>query len=282
MSPYNHDKGQVAFFDSDIGSCDLYLAITGKYWFDSINESPFSHWLPKMVHLDLAVDRADFPPVKTTFGKPGHRRLLYIGHSGWTKNPDYLTAIARAMPDVQFSWIGRGRRELAGFAPLGQHDFRSESAKHLVANHDFTITVGKYDANPATILETMAWGLIPVCTPQSGYHDHQGIVNVPVDDRARAVEIIRALQLLPQERLIEMQTANWSALDAHFNWRRFASQVVAAIETASRPNIAPAPLRRRLALRWAMMTGPHSVLRPGHLMRVGPKVLRRLLIGTGP
>ena len=45
MSPYTHgDYEQVTFLDAVIGHCDLYLAITGNYWFSSVASSLFSHW----------------------------------------------------------------------------------------------------------------------------------------------------------------------------------------------------------------------------------------------
>ena len=36
------------------------LAITGPDWFGSLADSRCSHWQPKMIHLDMAVDRGDY------------------------------------------------------------------------------------------------------------------------------------------------------------------------------------------------------------------------------
>ena len=43
------------------------------------------------------------------------------------------------------------------------------------------ITLGSADANPTTILEAMAWGLIPVCSVQSGYEGFSSIRNISID-----------------------------------------------------------------------------------------------------
>jgi glycosyltransferase involved in cell wall biosynthesis len=280
LSPYHHgDIGQVAFLDSIITNVDLYLAITGNYWFNSIGSSVFSHWLPKMIHVDLAVDREDFPPIKHDFNSSGNRRFVYIGHSGWQKNPRYLSQLARMLPETTISWIGSGRKSIKYLKPLGWHDFRTYQAKRLIAEHDFMLTVSHADANPATILEAMAWGLIPVCTPQSGYEGYIGIVNVPLTDLRRAVELLRELQYLPKKLLKDMQQANWELLDKHFNWDRFARQVVEAIESNASPPCDNEPFARKLRIRWAAMISPYSMFRPRMLITAARALVRSLKHG---
>lgn len=276
LLPYNHgDPIQVAFVDSFIKRCDLYLAITGSYWYSSINRSIFSRWLPKMVHVDLAVDRADFPPIKTCFNEPGRRKFLYIGNSGWPKNTDYLTKIAWTMPEAEISWIGAGKSDISGVIPLGFQNFQTEQAKQLVAEHDFLITVSNADSNPTTILEAMAWGLIPVCTPQSGYAGYQGIQNVPLDDPITAVAILRRLQYAPEEKLGELQASNWRILDAHFTWDRFATQVVEAIESRASPALGHASWNQRARVRWEAVRSMFAHRR--HLKGLVDTAVRRRL-----
>lgn len=262
LGPYNHGDGvQMAFYESFLARCDLYLAITGNYWFDTIGRSLFAHWQPKMRHLDMAVDRADFPALKTAFNPPGERRFVYIGHSGWTKNPGFLEQIARRMPDVQFAWIGGGRRPIAGFEPLGYQDFTTVAARERLRTFDFMITASKSDANPTTILEAMAWGLIPVCTPQSGYAGHPGIPNIPLDID-RAVTALRQLHKMPGAALEAMQAGNWRALDDHFHWDRFAQQVIDAIESDDSPALLPCPWSRRVKIALLAATSPYFALHP--------------------
>ena len=276
LEPYAHgDNFQVAFLDTIIDKCDLFLAITGNYWFDSIEKSIFSHWRPKVVQLDLAVDRKDFPPLKTAFNTAGQRHFVYIGLAGKSantryKNTEYLSEIAHVMPEIQIGWLGRGRRNqtIDGLFPLGFQDFSTESGQKTVASYDFMITVGKADANPTTILESMAWGLIPVCTPQSGYSGHPGIVNIPLGDVRQAMTTLRGLQEMPEITLRHMQTMNWQALDMHFNWDRFAQQVIDAIESDICPTLDSASLRRRLLIRWSALTSPNSPWRPLNLARL--------------
>ena len=268
MSPYHHgDDVQVAFLESVIRHCDLYLAITGNHWFSSIDKSLYSHWLPKMIHLDLAVDRAEFPPIKQDFNAPGQRRFVYIGNCFAGKNVGYLTQIAHLMPDAEVAWIGRGKPGIPGLRARGYQDFNTDEARNILAGYDFMLTVGKADANPATILETMAWGLIPVCTPESGYVGHSGIVNVPLDHAQEVVRILRQLQQQPDKQVKAWQAENWQLLDTHFNWDRFSRQVIDAIESNTSPALGHMSRARAWRIRWAALRSPHFYLRPRNLKR---------------
>jgi glycosyltransferase involved in cell wall biosynthesis len=245
--PYAHvDDYHVALADPVVRRCDLFLALTGRTWFDAVGSSDAAHWRPKMVQVDLAVDRDEYPLVKPSFHRAGSRRFVYIGHTGWYKNTPYLSELAARLPDTAFSWIGSGDG-IEGLRPYGRLDFSTEEARRVVAEHDFLLTVGFGDANPTTILEAMAWGLIPVCTRESGYAEQHGVVNVPLGDADRAAEILRGLQDADEERLLDLQRANLDALDRHFNWDRFAGQVVEAIDSDASPALLP--LERTQALR---------------------------------
>jgi glycosyltransferase involved in cell wall biosynthesis len=265
LLPYSHgDSVQVAFADPVLRDVDLYLAITGRPWFETVSSSLFSHWLPKMVQVDLAVEPADFPFVKTSFNPPGSRRFLYIGHTLWFKNTGYLSEIARELPEAEFAWMGRGE-PIPGLRALGRHDFSTDEARALVAGYDFMVTVGSSDANPTTIIEAMAWGLVPVCTRESGYAEHPGIVNVPLADPAAAAAILRKLQQAPEAELRGLQKTNREAVERHYNWDRFTDQVVEAIESDESPALLPEPLARRAEIRWSSWTSPYSVFRPQSL-----------------
>jgi glycosyltransferase involved in cell wall biosynthesis len=266
MAPYSHgDISQLAYMDEVIDDCDLFLAITGRYWGERIRESAFAHWAPKFVQVDLAVDRDDFPRVKRVFAAAGSRRFLYVGHSGWQKNVDYLSAIARLSP-FRFGWIGAGA-PISGVVAHGFRDFRTDAALDLVREYDFFITLGRSDANPTTLLESMAWGLIPVCTAQSGYEGEPGVVNVPLDDPAGAAAILRELQAAPDDELRRLQAANDARLASHFTWGRFGAQVADAIARATSPALGPTPAAHRESLRKAARASPYAPYRVGNVYR---------------
>jgi glycogen synthase len=147
---------------------------------------------------------------------------------------------------------------------MGQVDFGSKAGRDLIAGFDFMLTVGRADANPTTILEAMAWGLVPICTPTSGYRGIPSIPNVPLDDAAGAAAIVRGLLDTHESELVAMQAENWQMLDEHYTWDRFAAQVIAAIESNDSPALLPESLGRRLAFRFYDRTSPYG--RPGRLM----------------
>ena len=250
LAPYVGDTRQAAFHDQHIDRCDLFLAITGGHWFRHIGDSPMARWLPKMRHLDLAVNRDHFPWLGRELAPPGQRRFVYIGHTAHGKNTGFLGRIAEASPETPIAWIGQGRKPIAGVQPLGFVDFRTDAGRATLASHDFMITVGRSDGNPTTILEALSWGLIPVCTPTSGYEGTPGIVNVPLDDVPGAVAVLRHLQHCPTEALQALQAQGQQQLREHFHWDRFAQQVIDAIESTDSPPLRPRTLTERLHLGW--------------------------------
>jgi len=267
MSPFNGDLSQVGFIDRIIPHVDVYLAITGPYWFDLVDRSAFAHWLPKMVRVDMAIDPADYPPVKATFNRPGDRSFVYVGHSGWQKNTGYLSEIAGSMPGVRFDWVGSGDGEIAGFNRRGSMDFSLAESRRAIAEFDFLITAGLFDANPTTVLEAMGWGLVPVCTPQSGYDGNPGILNIPAGDAAGAVAILEGLNRVGEAHLSAIEEFNRAQLKDRFNWERFTAQVVQEIESEATRPIGHEPIGRQLVLRWSELTSPYSQLGASRLGR---------------
>ena len=262
MCPFTTDPMQVGILNPLMPYSHLFLAITGDYWIRNLDDSLFSHWKPKMRHLDLAVDRNDFPFIKRRFNDPGRRKFLYIGNQIWFKNIDYLSKIAAAMSGVDFGWIGFGRHPIQYVARLGPRDFRLEEARECVAHYDFLITVGSADANPTTILEAMAWGLIPVCTPTSGYENHPGIINIPLHDTTSAVRILKELQTVPETRLRQIQEQNMLALDRRYTWERFCRHVMESVESQEAPALLPCSFLRRLLIRGYSLKSPFNPYRP--------------------
>lgn len=260
LAPFNGNQSQLAYADPVVRQVDLFLAITGNYWAQRVPYSAFSHWLPKMRHVDLAVDMLEFPRVKARFNPTSARRVAYIGHSGAIKNTGYLEAIAAQLPEVEWRWYGRGA-PIRWFRAMGHLDFASPVALKSIAECDFTITVARADANPATILETMAWGLIPTATVQSGYEGWPGIVPLPLDAAEQAASALKVLLASPEKHLLGIRDANDKALATHFTWARFAADVVAAIETDVSPPVESS-LLRQASLKLSAMASPYSMLRP--------------------
>jgi len=272
LQPYCHGDYQDAFVDLFINKCDLFLAITGNYWFNDIKYSKYKHWLPKMRHIDLAINRRDFSVIKYSFNPPGKRKFVYIGSNKDYKNIGYLSRLAQELFEYEFAWIGVKER-IPYLKSLGCMDFSKKEAKDLLSQYDFMITVGKADGNPTTILESMGWGLIPICTPQSGYEGFSGIPNIPLDRPKEAAAILRELQLIDEVKLLEMQQKNWHLLDTHFNWERFTQDVVDAIESRESPACLPLSKTKRIFLFYKSLKYPRLDSWP-LLRKIGKKAIK--------
>lgn len=236
LEPFNADWQQVGFIDDVIDDCDLFLAITGRYWFETIG-GPAARWKPKMIHLDLAVDRDHYPVLRRQVAPPGTRKFIYIGNDHPGKNLGYLDRIAARWTGGCIDWAGRGK-PLPNVRSLGFIDFSSDAGRRLIADYDFLITVGSADANPTTVLEAMAWGLVPVCTPTSGYIDEPSIINIPSDDVEGVCKRLDQLQEMPEAEIVALRARSAHRLDTHFRWDRFVGQVDEAIRSGDSPLIA--------------------------------------------
>lgn len=240
--------------------CDLFLAITGRHWMEALPRTHMAHLAPKIVHLDLAVDRSDFPRVKTRWNPPGRRRFLYIGNWPWYKNLGFLNDLAGRFPQCDFSWFGPVPKRSGRFPhlrQLGVRDFSQVEARAEIATFDFMITLGSADANPTTILESMAWGLLPVCTPESGYSGYRGIPNIPLDDLDAGVAMIERLQSCAEADLDAMRYDNDAQLDGHFTWSRFCRQIDDAIDSTASPALLPEGVSNRIARCWWAQRSPY-------------------------
>lgn len=243
LNPFAHAMPEyIAFLDDLVMECDRYLAICGKYWTDTISESVVSHWQPRIEQIDLAINLNHFPSIKGKFSPSGHRKFVFIGNLYFIqgrdyKGSDYLSAIAEANPDLHIGWIGGGddKRISNKIKVHGAVDFSNPAGLELVSSYDFLLHCGRSDANPTTILEAAAWGLIPVCTPQSGYYNEDWVVNIPLDDVETASTILRHLNSLPESQLFDYQHKARIALNSHYNWERFSQQVIDCIENKSQP-----------------------------------------------
>jgi hypothetical protein len=150
---------------------------------------------------------------------------------------------------------------------LGTFDFSNQEAKNIIQEYDFLITVGSADANPTTILEAMAWGLIPVCPVQSGYEGFSGIRNISIEDLDDTVASINKLQNVSEEQLKMWQQDNLDCLDNHFNWDRFCSQVLDEIESKYSPELAEITPKNHLSLHAAELKSPNYWGRPINFYR---------------
>ncbi len=224
------NKDYLASIVHLMNKADILFAIMGKYWWDQWDHSPYTHWKPKMIRLDMAVDVRDFPRVKKRFNPKGERGFLYIGNSDPVKGIDFLIKLASCLKEFSFGYIGHGKdipgvRRISTGRPLTP-EFMSEVAKHF----DFFITTGVADANPTTILESMAWGFPVICTPQSGYYETEYLKNVFHEDIEKSIGVLHELQFMEENELITMADKARAVVETEYNWDKFLNTIWKTLE----------------------------------------------------
>lgn len=205
---------------------DILFAIMGEYWWKQWDSSPYAHWKPKMIRLDMAVDVKHYPFIKKKFNKPGQRKFLYIGKNDPMKGTKFLSQLALEMRDFDFGWIGSGP-EIEGVKRIsGVRQLTPRFMSKVAEEYDFFISLSRADPNPTTILESMAWGFPVICTPQSGYYETDYMRNIYRDDITKSMEIIKSLQNLGEAEVRKWVELARQAVEKEYNWEWFTGKIL--------------------------------------------------------
>jgi len=219
------NRAYLEAVDRLLPQADVFFAIMGRYWWDQWPTSPFAHWMPKLFRLDMAIDAARFPRVKTRFNPPGRRGFLYIGRNDPMKGIEFLRALARDLHEARFGWIGPGP-EIPGVRRISdRRPLTPEFMKQVAAEYDVFVSPSLADPNPTTILESMAWGFPAACTPQSGYYATDFRRSLFRDDQARSVEVLRHMQFAEVDEMERMADAARQEVERTYTWERFVGTI---------------------------------------------------------
>jgi glycosyltransferase involved in cell wall biosynthesis len=209
-----------------LDSCDHILGIMGPYWFDTWSQGPFARWTPKLTHLDMAIDVGRFPRVKRSFNPPGRRKFLFIGNGEPYKGAHLLSQLfGLAQGKHQCVWIGADR-EFPYLDRRGPMRLQGETMERLAAECDVYVTMGISDANPTTILESMAWGFPVACTPQSGYYNMCEIRELSTTDMAHNLAMLERFQNAGEAELLQQADAGRRLVETGYTFERYTKTVV--------------------------------------------------------
>lgn len=216
-------------FDGLARQADRIFSVCGHYWYDTLDQTSFAHWKPKITRLDLAVDPNVYPYVKTSFNDPGQRRLLYIGSSSPNKNLAYLVRIMQALPDVTLHWYGgdggHALARLPNVKTVGWVTLDAQMAREICKQCDVMVSVSDSDANPTTTLECNSWGLAVACTKESGYYNDPMFTELYLDDFDRTIQVLRNLLTMDSEILKQRSLINREKIESHYTWDRFCNTI---------------------------------------------------------
>jgi len=228
------NKDFLLAVDKLIPKIDVLFGIMGEYWWDRWDHSPFAHWKPKMIRLDMAVDTKNYPFVKEKFNKPGHRGYLYIGSSSDPrKGTNFLSCVMGKLKDYPKAWIGDGP-EIKNVKRLSKgRSLDPAFMREVAKDYDFFISPSVADPNPTTILESMAWGFPVVCTQQSGYYETEYMKNIYLDDVEKSTRILESLQHLDDASLSGMAKKGRKAAQQKYNWDNFTDTIIKTLGLSS-------------------------------------------------
>lgn len=216
-------------FNDLVNQADGMFAICGKYWYDTLEQTQFAHWKPKITRLDMGINTDHYPFMKTVFNEPHLRRLLYIGSETHYKNLSYMTEIMKLIPDVQLYRYGGSSEHPLSHLPnvrtTGNVTLNSEMGRHLCNACDLMINVSISDANPTTLLECSSWGIPVACTPGSGYYGGDPFFEIPESNAVLAAQFIKNLLRGPDDVLYKASIKNRALMQTEYNWEVFCTKI---------------------------------------------------------
>lgn len=207
---------------------NLNLALLGgKIWFDNWDQSLWKDYMIKSkVRLDMGINATSYSVVKKKFNPKGKRGFFYVGSALWYKNIPQLEKIAEQMSEYTFGYVGggpiKGWKQIASFADLDEGFMSKISEKY-----DFFVNVSR-DAQVTTVLEQMCFGMVVACTPESGYVC-PSLVSLTTDDTSYNVEMLKKLQDMDENELLEIAKKNREFVIQHHPWKQFTDAVLTLV-----------------------------------------------------
>jgi len=176
--------------------------------------------------IDLGIDSLLFPRLKQKFNPVGQRQFCFVHlYDATQKGSDIAQAIIRARPGYHFSWVGGqavGASNVRYYAPRPNTGM---AFRRIVSDCDFILVPSREDAQPGTLVEATALGLIPVATYASGYSISYPRLVEP-DRLEEWLQVVDYLQKVPEDDLMRARSGFDSYLRAIHSWPVVENQIV--------------------------------------------------------
>lgn len=231
LQPYSHgmvSAGDVPRVVTMFDQGDHLFLITGRYWWDTMDKSPYADLQKKATRLDMAVDASLHPLTKTRFNERGKRTFCVMGTTIPAKGMDIAAEIAR-VSGIKLGYYGRVDSDPFDQVPrIKRHSgvyFTPEETAKVGREYDFFLSTGRMDANPTTLLETASWGLIGACTKESGYWPDEPFYELRTDDLVFNLEQIERLQWMSDYELRQRQQMMRRYIEQCHSWDRFCATI---------------------------------------------------------
>ena len=174
----------------------------------------------------MAIAIRHFPRVKRAFNPPGRRKFLFIGNGEPYKGAHLLSQLfGLTAGKQQCVWIGADR-ELPNLERRPSQRLQGAVMERLAAECDVFLTMGISDANPTTILESMAWGFPVGCTPQSGYYQMSELKELSTTDMSHNLAVLDYFQSAGEGELLQLAERARSLVETRFTFERYTRTVL--------------------------------------------------------
>lgn len=236
LQPYSEGmvaETERAWIKGLFAKADHLFLITGPEWWRRMPSGPYAEWQAKATRLDMAINTAVHPYLKTRWNPPGKRGFLAIGSDIPAKGIDLVAQLAQ-MGGCRLLYYGNADASRFEHVPQAIIDSGAEFTPDVIASlcrdYDFFLSMSRYDANPTTLLETTAWGLVAACTPESGYSPYEPFMELRLDDMPFNLEQIDRLQTMPDYDLRQRSERLRHYVEDCHRWTTFCETVWRGIE----------------------------------------------------
>jgi len=229
--PIHHGIPSINLPFSDLVARARHVfGIMGPYWYDTLEHSQLAAWKDKITRLDMAIDSTSYPYCKQKWNQRGHRVFTYIGCDRPEKGLKHLYEIFSRVPHTLHVYGNvDGANPLHKLPNVKLNGYTITSAKFgqdLCNMTDAFINTSISDANPTTLLEAGCWGLVVVCSPQSGYYGTTNpFLSLDIGNIQSCINQINYIQNADEHLLRSQSISQRTYIEVNLNWGYFRETI---------------------------------------------------------
>lgn len=184
--PYVDEQGRNRQSSMEMHEQSIIKKCIAKFW---LSQSDFQEKEYRRLGLpyDIPIYRA-YNPIDIETFKPENKqtnskpRILWLGKNNWAKQPEFLSQIAKKLPELEFNYISDEFTKME--FPSNVKKIMGRTNKEmpkLLNSADIYISTSVTENQPLAGLEAMACGLPVIAFRTSGWpeiveHNHSGIL----------------------------------------------------------------------------------------------------------
>lgn len=211
-----------ATIEQQVDLAKMVIAQSGSIW-RTTGEYPSPE---KWRWVDLGIDTWQFPLQKHAYAPPGQRTFLFFHlYDEAQKGADVAERIIAALPGTSFWWIAGKRVRKSNVKYVRHLSNTSLRFRRTVSKCDFILTPSREDAQPGSLLEASALGLLPMATYESGYSLSHPYLIVP-NTCENWIEAIALVQELPTKVLMSAQEVIQQYVRVLHSWQRIENDLI--------------------------------------------------------